>query len=70
MPYGLVDHAPILVGKMRKGILLAPCGSPTFQPPGALKMYEAGIDVYEFSGPDWEEQKLKACSVVSESICD
>ena len=33
-------------------------------------MWEAGIDVYSFSGEDWEDQKLKACSVMSESICD
>ena len=70
MLYALVDHSPVFVGKMRKAILLAPCTQPIFEYPGALKMYEAGIDVYEFSGPDWEEQKLKACSVVSESICD
>jgi len=70
MLYALVDHAPKLQDKLRKAILLAPCTTPKFEPPGALKIWESSIDVYEFSGDDWSDGKAKACTVINESTCD
>ena len=55
MIYGMAKDEPYLRGKIQKAILLAPCtiSSKESKPPGALEIYSAKVDVYEFSGPNW-----------------
>jgi len=55
---------------MRKAVLLAPCATPKTAPPGALGIWASDIDIYTFGGPNWSEDKLKACTVISEANCD
>ncbi len=70
MLYAMQEQSPKLQRKLRKSILLAPCTVPEYSPPGALKIWKSGIDVYEFGGPSWETDQQKACTVIPESECD
>jgi lysosomal acid lipase/cholesteryl ester hydrolase len=56
MLYAMREEGPYLSRKLRKTILLAPCTFPQYEPPGALKLWESDIDVYEFGGQDWSTQ--------------
>ena len=69
--YGMATDEPNLNGKIQKAILLAPCTIPAVEtkPPGALEIFTANIDVYEFSGPNWRNDKEKACTVTSAEVC-
>ena len=70
MLYAMTLFEPFLFERLRRAILLAPCTIPKFPPPGAVEIWTSGIDVYEFSGPNWSESdERKACSVVSDEVC-
>jgi len=72
MLYGMAKDEPYLRGKIQKAILLAPCTIPSkdSKPPGALEIYSAKVDVYEFSGSNWSDEKQKACTVTKSATCE
>ena len=55
---------------MNKVVLLAPCTIYAKPPPGALEIWTAGLDIYELSGPNWTDDKAKACTVTSKEVCE
>ena len=55
--------------RVKKVVLLAPCTIYAQKPPGALEIWTAGLDIYELSGPNWEDDKAKACTVTSKNVC-
>ena len=59
MIYGMSQDEPYLANRIQKAILLAPCTiiEPEKKPPGALEIFTAQVDVYEFSGPSWKDDK-------------
>ena len=72
MIYGMSQDEPYLANRIQKAILLAPCTiiEPEKKPPGALEIFTAQVDVYEFSGPSWKDDKQRACTVTSVSVCE
>ena len=70
MLYGMVEDSAKLENKLLKAVFLAPCTIPANAPPGAIGIWKSGIDVYSFSGPNWSEDKPKACAVIPEADCD
>ena len=70
MLYGMVEDSAKIEKTMRKAVLIAPCTTPNTKPPGALGIWASDIDVYSFNGPNWSEDKPKACSVLPEAECD
>ena len=69
MLFGLATQEEFLKTRLLKAILMAPCTIPQFKQPGALEMYTAGIDIFEISGPNWQSDRTKACTVVNSDTC-
>lgn len=71
MLYALAAFEPALRDSVRKAILMGPCTIPAEEQPGALEFWNSGLQVFEYSGPNWSVDKAKGCSIFSdEATCD
>ena len=70
MYYALAKQEPYLAERVKRAVLLAPCSIFATPPPGSLEIWAAQLDIYEMSGPNWDVDKAKACTVTDKYVCE
>ena len=70
MFHAMLEKDPFFVDRLQYASLLAPCTIPEKAPPGAKKIFDSSIDIYQMGGKGWDELKIKACTILEKDECD